>query len=95
MVDAYRDYKEQKKRERERRDGRKEADGGSAGSALPESQRKDFFPTPDWVPEPLAIQLVLRYADEPAPYRHRRRHVHCVGMGVPVLKMTASERRSF
>ena len=30
-----------------------------------------------------------------ALYRHRRRHVHCVGMGMPVLKMTASERRSF
>ena len=23
-------------------------------------------------------------------YRHRRRHVHCAGMGMPVLKMTAS-----
>ena len=28
-------------------------------------------------------------------YRHRRRHVRCAGMGVPVLKRTASERRSF
>ena len=28
-------------------------------------------------------------------YRHRRRHAHCAGMGVPILKMTASERRSF
>ena len=27
--------------------------------------------------------------------RHRRRHVHCAGMGVPALKMSASERRSF
>ena len=27
--------------------------------------------------------------------RHRRRHVHRAGMGVPVLKMTASPRRSF
>ena len=26
---------------------------------------------------------------------HRRRHVHCADMGVPVLKMTASERRPF
>ena len=26
-----------------------------------------------------------------ALYRHRRRHVLCAGMGVPVLKMTASE----
>ena len=26
-------------------------------------------------------------------YRHRRRHVHCVGMGVPVLKTTTSPRR--
>ena len=26
-----------------------------------------------------------------APYRHRRRHVYCAGIGVPVLKMTASE----
>ena len=38
-----------------------------------------------------------------APSRHRRRHVHCAGMGVPVLKtttsaghkLTASPRRSF
>ena len=28
-------------------------------------------------------------------YRHRRRRVHRVGMGVPGLKMTASPRRSF
>ena len=28
-------------------------------------------------------------------YRHRRRHIHCAGMGVPILKMTASPRRSF
>ena len=28
-------------------------------------------------------------------YRHRRRRVHCAGRGVPVLKTTASERRSF
>ena len=28
-------------------------------------------------------------------YRHRRLHVYCEGMGVPVLKMPASERRSF
>ena len=28
-------------------------------------------------------------------HRHRRRHVRRAGMGVPVLKMTASERRSF
>ena len=27
--------------------------------------------------------------------RHRRRRVRCAGMGVPVLKMTAAERRSF
>ena len=27
--------------------------------------------------------------------RHRRRHVHYTGMGMQVLKMTASERRSF
>ena len=27
--------------------------------------------------------------------RHRRRHVHCPGGGVPVLKVTASARRSF
>ena len=27
--------------------------------------------------------------------RHRRRHVHCAGMGMPVLKMSALERRSF
>ena len=27
--------------------------------------------------------------------RHRRRHVRCADMGVLVLKMTASERRSF
>ena len=26
---------------------------------------------------------------------HRRRHFNCAGMGVPVLKMTASEARSF
>ena len=26
-------------------------------------------------------------------YRHRRRHVHCAGMGMLVLKMTASPRR--
>ena len=30
-----------------------------------------------------------------AVYWYRRRHVHCAGMGVPVLKMTASPRRSF
>ena len=28
-------------------------------------------------------------------YQHRRRHVRCAGMGMPVLKMTALERRSF
>ena len=27
-----------------------------------------------------------------ALYRHRRRHAHCAGVGVPVLKMTASPR---
>ena len=27
--------------------------------------------------------------------QHRRRHVNCAGMGMPVLQMTASERRSF
>ena len=27
--------------------------------------------------------------------RRRRRHVRCAGMDVPVLNMTASERRSF
>ena len=27
--------------------------------------------------------------------RRRRRHVYCAGMDVPVLKMTASARRSF
>ena len=27
--------------------------------------------------------------------RHRRRHARCAGIGVPVLKMTATERRSF
>ena len=27
--------------------------------------------------------------------RHRRRHVHCTGMSVPVLKTTAFLRRSF
>ena len=27
--------------------------------------------------------------------RQRRRHLHCAGMGMPVLKTTASERRSF
>ena len=27
--------------------------------------------------------------------RHRRRHVHCAGVGVLVLKMTALPRRSF
>ena len=30
-----------------------------------------------------------------ALYRHRRRHAHCAGIGVPVLKMAASLRRSF
>ena len=31
-----------------------------------------------------------------APYRRRRRHAHCAGMGAPVLEMTAlEERRSF
>ena len=30
-----------------------------------------------------------------ALHRHRRRHVQCAGMGLPVLKMTAFERRSF
>ena len=30
-----------------------------------------------------------------ALYRHRRRHIHCAGMGVPVPKMTVSETRSF
>ena len=30
-----------------------------------------------------------------ALYRHRRRHVHCAGVGVLVLKMTALPRRSF
>ena len=28
-------------------------------------------------------------------YRHRRRRVYCAGMDVPVLKRTASARRSF
>ena len=28
-------------------------------------------------------------------YRHCRQRVHCAGMGVPVLKMTAFPRRSF
>ena len=28
-------------------------------------------------------------------FRRRRRRVYCAGMGVPVLNMTASERRSF
>ena len=33
----------------------------------------------------------------PKPYSltYSRRHVHCAGMDVPVLKMTASPRRSF
>ena len=30
-----------------------------------------------------------------ALYRHRGRPVHCAGMGVPVLKMVGSARRSF
>ena len=30
-----------------------------------------------------------------ALYRHRRRHAHCAGIAVPVLKVTASPRRSF
>ena len=30
-----------------------------------------------------------------ALYRHRRRHLHCADTGVPVLKMTAWELRSF
>ena len=29
-----------------------------------------------------------------APSRHRRRQVYCMGIGVPVLKMSASPRRS-
>ena len=30
-----------------------------------------------------------------ALYRHRRRHVHCAGMGVPVLKMTWTCHRRY
>ena len=39
--------------------------------------------------------LVPADVSRSARYRHRRRHVYCAGMAVPVLKMTASERRSF
>ena len=35
---------------------------------------------------------VCSHLQRTAPARHRRRHVHCAGMGVPVLKNTASER---
>ena len=49
-----------------------------------------------------ADEMHLHQASRAAPCRsilalsrHRRRHVHCAGTGVPVLKMTASERRSF
>ena len=34
-------------------------------------------------------------SSDSAPSRHRRRHACCAGMGVPVLKITASARRSF
>ena len=36
-----------------------------------------------------------RMQDRTTGYRHRRRHVHCTGMDVLVLEMTASERLSF
>ena len=47
--------------------------------------------------EMLYIHIILHAPAYPYStlYRHRRRHVHCAGMGVPVLQTTASERRSF
>ena len=43
----------------------------------------------------LKVSSVLPKVLLGALYRHRRRHVYCAGIGVSVLKMTASERRSF
>ena len=41
-------------------------------------------------PEPEPTRRYIGFIS--ALSRHRRRHVHCAGMGVPVLKMTASPR---